>query len=41
MSPFTSTLLDRFNQQVLACQDEAFTLALFLLGDETAVCEVV
>ena len=36
MSPFTPMSLDRFNQQVLA-----FTLALFLLGDETAACAVV
>ena len=41
MSPFAPMSLDRFNQQVLACQDEAFTLALFLLGDETTACEVV
>lgn len=33
--------LDQFNQQVLACQDEAFTLAISLLGDEGLACKVV
>jgi DNA-directed RNA polymerase specialized sigma24 family protein len=28
--------LDAYNQQVLACQDQVFTLALHLLGDEQA-----
>lgn len=41
MSPRTSISLDQFNQQVLSCQDEAFTLALCILGDEDAACEVV
>jgi len=41
MSPFVSISLDRFNQQVLACQDEAFTLAFSILGEESAACEVV
>jgi len=33
--------LDQFNQQVLACQDEAFTLAFSILGDEGLACELV
>jgi DNA-directed RNA polymerase specialized sigma24 family protein len=41
MSPFAPLSLNRFNQQVFACQDEAFTLAFSLLADETAACEVV
>jgi predicted DNA-binding protein (UPF0251 family) len=33
--------LDGFNRQVLACQDQAFTLAVYLLGDEPAADAVV
>ncbi len=33
--------LDTFNQQVLACQDQAFTLAAYLLGDDRIADEVV
>jgi DNA-directed RNA polymerase specialized sigma24 family protein len=33
--------LDIFNGQVLACQEEAFTLACSLLGDERWACELV
>lgn len=40
--PFAAPrIVDHFNQQVLDCQDEAFTLALALLGDERQACEVV
>jgi DNA-directed RNA polymerase specialized sigma24 family protein len=41
MSPFSPLSLDRFNQQVLACQEETFTLAFSLLGDEALACEVL
>ncbi len=41
MSSLAPMSLDQFNQQVLACQDEAFTLALYTLWDEVAACEVV
>ena len=34
MSPFAPMSLDRFNQQVVACQDEAFTLAFSILEEE-------
>ena len=33
--------LEAFNGLVLACQDEAFTLACSILGDEGLACEVV
>lgn len=33
--------LEAFNGQVLACQEEAFTLACSLLGDEGLACELV
>jgi len=33
--------LQAFNGLVLACQDEAFTLACSMLGDEGLACEVV
>ncbi len=33
--------LEVFNGQVLACQEEAFTLAYSILGDEALACEVV
>ena len=33
--------LEAFNRLVLACQDEAFTLAFSILGDEDLACEVV
>ena len=33
--------LDQFNQQVLACQEEAFTLAFSLLEDKALACEVL
>lgn len=33
--------LEAFNNLVLACQDEAFTLACSILGDEGLACEVV
>ena len=33
--------LQGFNNLVLACQDEAFTLACSILGDEGLACEVV
>ncbi|HQA29679.1 MAG TPA: hypothetical protein PLA02_10750 [Brevefilum fermentans] len=41
MSPIAPMSLDQFNQQVLACQDEAFTLAFSILGDEGLACELV
>ena len=41
MSPSVTMSMDRFNQQVLACQEEAFTLAFSLLGDEALACEVL
>ena len=41
MLPLIPLSLDQFNQQVLACQDEAFTLAFSILGDEGLACEVV
>lgn len=33
--------LDVYNQEVLACQQEAFTLALYLLGNDHAADDVV
>ena len=33
--------LEAFNRLVLACQEEAFTLACPILGDEVLACEVV
>ena len=33
--------LEAFNRLVLACQDEAFTLACSILGDEGLACELV
>lgn len=33
--------LAQFNQQVLECQDDAFTLAWYLLGDEAAAEDAV
>lgn len=39
--PPAREFLDHFNRQVLACQDEAFTLACYLVGDEKTVCVVL
>lgn len=33
--------LTRFNQQILQCQDDAYTLAWYLLGDEVAADAVM
>ena len=33
--------IDRFNCQVLACQQDAFSLACYLLGDEEAACALL
>lgn len=33
--------LDHFNRSVLACQDEAFTLAYYLLGEENTACALL
>ena len=33
-SPAQTSPLARFNQQVIQCQDDAYTLAWYLLGDE-------
>lgn len=33
--------MDRFNRQVLVCQDEAFTLAFSILGDERLASNIV
>ena len=33
--------IERFNQQVLSCQEKAFTLAYFLWGDEDLACELL
>ena len=41
MASIAPLSLDQFNQQVLACQDGAFTLAFSILGDEGLACEVV
>ena len=41
MLPLILLSLDRFNQQVLACQEEAFTLAFSLLEDKALACEVL
>ena len=41
MLPLPSLSLDRFNQQILACQDDAFILAVSILGNEAAACEMV
>lgn len=41
MSPADALSMDRFNQQVLVCQEKAFTLAFWLLGDEALACEVL
>ena len=41
MASIAPLTLDQFNQQVLACQEEAFTLAFSLLGDEALACEVL
>lgn len=41
MSPADSLSMDRFNQQVLVCQEKAFSLAFWLLGDEALACEVL
>jgi len=40
MPESSSTQLDDFNRQVLLCQDDAFTLACDLLGDEQEAAEV-
>jgi len=37
----TRTSLDRFNLSVLACQDEAFTLAYYLVGEEKTACALL
>jgi len=39
-SPISLTL-EQFNQQVLDCQDDAFTLAIALVGDEQLACQIV
>jgi DNA-directed RNA polymerase specialized sigma24 family protein len=39
-SPISLTL-EQFNQQVLACQDDAFTLAIALVGEEELACQIV
>ena len=36
-----SLTLDQFNQQVLTCQDEAFTLAVSLAADKKLACKIV
>ena len=41
MASIAPLSLDQFNQQVLAYQDGAFTLAFSILGDEGLACEVV
>ena len=33
--------IERFNQQVLSCQEKAFTLAHFLWGDKNLACELL
>lgn len=39
-SPIFLTL-EQFNQQVLDCQDDAFTLAIAMVGDEQLACQIV
>lgn len=39
-SPISLTL-EQFNQQVLACQDDVFTLAIALVGEEELACQIV
>lgn len=39
--PLARTSLDRFNRSVLACQDEAFTLAYYLVGEEKTACALL
>lgn len=41
MASLSSLTLDQFNQQVLACQDEAFMLAISLVGEERLACQIV
>ncbi len=41
MSVYPSLTLDQFNRQVLACQDEAFTLAVALVADQQLACNIV
>ena len=41
MASIAPLTLDQFNQQVLACQEEAFTLAFSLLEDKALACEVL
>lgn len=41
MTPSITLTLKQFNQQVLACQDDAFTLAIALVGDEELACQIV
>lgn len=37
----SSLTFDSFNQQILVCQDEAFTMAIYLVGDEELACQIV
>lgn len=37
----TTFALEKFNQQVMACQDEAFTLAISLVGSERLACQII
>jgi hypothetical protein len=39
-SPISLTL-DQFNQRVTDCQDDSFTLAIALVGDEELACQMV
>lgn len=41
MTSTSSLTLDQFNQHILACQDEAFTLAVSLVGDELLACQIM
>ena len=41
MSPCAPISFDQLNQRVLACQDKAFTLAFYILGNTTAACGAV
>ncbi len=41
MASTSSLTLDQFNQQILACQDEAFTLTVSLVGDELLACQIM
>lgn len=41
MASSISLTLDQFNQHVLQCQDDAYTLAWYLLGDEAKTKTVI